>query len=422
MSTRTTRQNLTGKHTKGRLNLALMAALALPSLPAVAATTLDDLKNELDAQRKLIEELQSKADTSTGGGSDVSMYGILDTGVEHITNIGADGDGLTRVPAITGTMASRLGVQAHIDFAEGYRGLAKLEMGFNADDGTQGQSGRLFGRQVYVGVQTPYGRVTIGRQYSVFLFAAGSSDLMGPNIYALGSLDAYLPNARYDNSLSWSHRLANGLSAGVSYSFGRDTTGGVPASGSCSGEQSQVGESSACNAWSAMLKYDAGAYGLAAAIDTQNGGNGAQGFFFNGQPPVAMGDSSDTDRRISLGGYVNVGNGKIGAGWLGREFDTTATNIQSDAYYVTANYKVTPKVTVDGGVYSITNDDQDADATLAVIRGMYNLGAGLDTYAQVGYITNSDNAAYEVSGAGPNTAPAAGESQQGYMVGLRYKF
>ncbi len=281
--------------------------------------------------------------------------------------IGADGDGLTRVPAITGTMASRLGVQAHIDFAEGYRGLAKLEMGFNADDGTQGQAGRLFGRQVYVGVQTPYGRVTIGRQYSVFLFAAGSSDLMGPNIYALSSLDAYLPNARYDNSLSWSHRLANGLSAGVSYSFGRDTTGGVPASGSCSGEESQVGESSACNAWSAMLKYDAGAYGLAAAIDTQNGGSGAQGFFFNGQPPVAMGDSSDTDRRISLGGYVNVGNGKVGAGWLGREFDTTATNIQSDAYYVTANYKVTPKVTVDGGVYSIANDDQNADATLGVI-------------------------------------------------------
>ncbi|ROU00763.1 porin [Marinobacter sp. R17] len=427
MRTKTTKQQRTSLPAKRGLSLALIAALSLPALPALAATSLEDLQQQLEVQRQQIEALQKQQAQAPEPGSladrsDVSLYGVLDTGVEHITNIGEDSDGLTRIPAITGTMASRLGIDAHIDIAEGYRGLAKLEMGFNADDGTQGQGGRLFGRQLYVGLQTPYGRLTVGRQYSVFLFAQGTSDLIGPNIYALGSLDAYLPNARYDNSLSWMHRFTDRISAGVSYSFGRDTSGGVPASGTCGGESLQVGDSSACQAWSAMLKYDAGTFGLAAAIDTLNGGDGAQAFFFNGQPPVDMSDSGDTDRRTSLGGYVKLGDGKVGVGWLGRELDTAATNIQSDAYYVTANYKFTPKFTLDGGVYDITNDDQDADATLAVIRGIYNLASGLDTYAQMGYITNSDNAAYAVSGAGPNTAPAAGESQEGYMVGLRYKF
>tara|TARA_R110000772_G_scaffold58952_3_gene133583 strand:- start:899 stop:1414 length:516 start_codon:yes stop_codon:yes gene_type:complete len=171
-----------------------------------------------------------------------------------------------------------------------------------------------------------------------------------------------------------------------------------------------------------MLKYDTGIFGLAGGIDNQNGGDGARANFFNGQGLVDMSDSSDTDRRINLGGYVKLDDVTIGAGWLGREVDTSETNIQSDTYYLTGRYAVTSKFTLDGGGYRTTNDDQDADATMLVMRGMYNITSGLDGYVQVGHMINSDNAAYMVSAGGGDVSPPRGKNQTGTMVGLRYMF
>lgn len=352
-----------------------------------------------------------------GEAPSITVYGNLDSGIEYLTNIGAGGDAAFRVPGITGTMASRLGFKANKDIGDGYTAFAVMEMGVNADDGTHGQAGRVFGRQLNFGMQTPSGRWTLGRQYSPLIFALG--DLMGPNIYALGSLDAYLPNARYDNAVSWSNKLGESLSAAVAYSFGRDTTGGAPASGTCSGET--AGDSSACTALAAMLKYTGDGFGLAAAFDQMHGGTGATAFFFNGSPPVSMADSGDTDTRVALSGYYNLGDSKVSLGLLNRDVDTAANKIKSQAIHVSAQHKLSPKTTINGAIYSITNDDQDADATMLVLRGIYNIDKGIDTYLQLSTIDNSSNAAYGIS-PGAGLAPAAGESQSGIMLGFRFKY
>jgi predicted porin len=255
----------------------------------------------------------------------------------------------------------------------------------------------------------------------MLLGAVAASDLLGPNIYGMGSVDAYLPNARFDNSVAWQHKFSS-VSLGATYSFGRDTAGGVPASGTCGGEQNQVSDAQACRGWSAMLRYDGGAFGLAAAIDEQKGGNGATAFFFNGAAPIAFTSSGDKDRRINAGGYFKFAKGKVGLGWLGREVETAAVDVSSDIVYLTASYELSQLFTIDGGINRITNDDQDRDATLVVLRGFYNIDKGLSAYVQVGHIANSSTATYALSGAGGGTAPSAGESQNGYMVGMRYMF
>ncbi len=357
---------------------------------------------------------QAVADDAT-----IKLYGNLDTGIEHLTNVGAGKDSVTRIPGITGTMASRLGVKVSKDVGDGYQAFAVMELGASPDDGTLRQGGRIFGRQLNMGLQTPAGRFTIGRQYSPFLFATG--DLMGPNIYALGSLDAYLPNARMDNSVSWSDRYDSGLSAAVAYSFGRDTTGAVPASGTCAGEDTQADDSSACRQFAASLKYKGDGFGISAGIDRQNGGTGATAFFFDGAAPVSMADSGDTDQRLTLSGYYAMGDTTIGLGLLNRKVDTSARNIKSDTIYVSAKHKFSDKTTINAGVYSITNDDNETDATLLVVRALYNLDKGIDWYAQVGSISNSDKAKYALS-PGKDTGPAAGESQTGIMVGFRFKY
>lgn len=443
------------KGVSGRLVVSVLSgAIAIAfSTPLLAASDIELLREELAQQRKMlaqqqktIEALEQRLETqavaaaapgkqaaataATQQGADkplLTVYGILDGGVEHITNIGTSGKSLTRVPGITGTLPSRLGFRVNKEFKPGYSGIGTLEIGFNLDDGTQGQSGssstsdRVFGRQAFVGLQTPAGTFTFGRQYSMLLPAMAASDFMGPNIYALGSFDAYLPNARYDNSLAWRGKFDK-LSLGVAYSFGRDTSGGAPASGTCAGEQANIADTQECKAWSMMARYDAANFGVALGIDQIKGGTGATSFFFNGAPPFAFSSSGDKDRRVSLGGNVKLGAVKLGLGWLRREVSTDALDVESNTYYLSASYPINDLLSIDGAIYRIGNDEQDRDATLAVVRGFYKLDKGLDAYAQIGRIHNSSNASYALSGAGGGTAPKAGASQSGYMVGLRYIF
>lgn len=423
---------------KRSVGLAVAAVIGLGSAhPALAESEIEALKRELAAQRVLLQTLLAEREAqkaaaasapaaapapakAAAGAPLVTFYGVLDGGIEHITNIqnGTDEDSVTRVPSITGTIPSRVGVRAAKEFTPGYKAIATAEAGFNLDDGSMGQGGRIFGRQLFAGIDTPYGSFTIGRQYSMLLFGIGASDLLGPNIYALGSLDAYLPNARYDNSIAWRGNFSK-LSLGATYSTGRDTKGGIPASGTCAGEL--AGETQSCKGWSAMAKYDEDRFGLAAAIDVQHGGPGATAFFFNGAAPINFSRSGDTDRRLALGGYVKLGQGKIGLGWLGRKLDAAAADVESDIYYLEGSYPVSPQFSLDGGVHRVVNDDQDRDATLLVLRGLYRLDASLTTYLQVGRIANSDKAQYAVS-VGPGISPPAGGSQTATMAGLRYTF
>jgi len=404
--------------------------------PALADSELDALKRELAEQKQLIQRLvadqeaQKKtapaaaaapaAANGAAPASGITVYGTLDGGIERISNIqnGTTTGSLTRTPSITGTIASRLGFRAAKEVMPGVKAIATLEAGFNLDDGSLGQAGRIFGRQLYAGVDTPYGRFTLGRQYSMLIYGIGDSDLLGPNIYAMGSLDAYLPNARYDNSLAWMGKFSK-VSMGATYSTGRDTKGGAPASGTCAGEE--VGKAQACRGWSAMVKYDDPAYGVALAVDEQRGGTGATASFFNGAAPVAFSRPDDTDRRTVLGGYVNIGPAKIGAGWMGRKLEVAAGEIESDAYYLELAYKLSDKVSFDGGLHRISNDVQNRDASLQVVRGFYHFDKDFSTYLQLGHISNSANARYAVS-VGPGISPPAGGSQTASMVGLRYRF
>lgn len=422
----------------------MVGAICLALAPAAFAAngdSIEALRQDLERQKEIIQRLEQRLSEEVAARKQVdqkveaqaaaaakpaakplvTIYGVLDGGVEHITNIGADRRSLTRVPPITATAPSRLGFRLEKEFSPGYSAVGLLEAGFNLDDGKHTQAERLFGRQLYAGLSTPYGSFTIGRQYSMLLYAMMASDMLGPNIYANGSLDNYLPNTRYDSSLAWQGKFSK-TTLGLAYSFGRDTSGGAPASGTCAGEQNSINDSQECKAVSAMVRYDDTNFGLAAGVDQIRGGTGATAFFFNGAAPFAFSSSSDKDRRINLGGYVKLGAAKLSAGWLGRKVSTSTVDVSSDLYYLNASYALTEKITLDGGLHRIVNDDQDRNATLAVLRGFYKLDKGLDAYVQTAYLDNSDKAAYAISAAGPGTAPAAGQSQSAYMMGLRFMF
>jgi predicted porin len=452
-----------------RLLPALIAAMmAAAAMPALADSETEALKKELAEQRKLIEKLMADRDadkkaappaaapaapaaatavTSTSG---VSLYGVIDGGYEHISNVkdniafsGAATSktgGLTRMTTITGTMASRVGINAVKEFQPGLKGIATAEMGFNFNDGTLGQGGRLFGRQVFAGLDTAYGQVTIGRQWSMMFYAMLDSDILGPNIYALGSMDPYLPNMRYDNSIAWRAKFDK-VSVGALYSTGRSSNSGLitasstgaPQAGTCAG---QVADANYCRGWAMMAKYDDGNWGLDWAMDNQNGGlgggaaigspAGASASFYNGGSVVSLSRAEDFDRRTTVGGYYKVGALKLGAYWLGRQVQAATGNFRSDGKHFGASYAVNDKITIDGGWNQMTANDgpvdhKDRSANLVALRAFYAFDKALVAYLQLGHIANNVNAAYSLS-VGPNVAPPVGGAQTGTMIGARYKF
>jgi predicted porin len=356
--------------------------------------------------------------------SSVTLYGILDTGIEYVSHANAAGDHVVRMPGITGELPSRWGLRGAEDLGGGYKAVFALESGFNTRGGDSGQGGRLFGRQAWVGIASPYGQLSLGRQYTMTYWAMADADILGPDIYGSGSLDSYLPNARSDNTIGYKGSF-HGLTVGATYSFGRDSagTGNSPGQGTCAGQV--AGHSTDCRQWSAMLKYDASVFGVAAAYDEQRGGATAAANFFDGVAPFPLTSGADKDIRMQLNAWVNLFGVKLGGGWVGRHVDTDSPatpNVHSNLFYLGAAYSITPAFTLDGEAYRITNAQQDARATMGTLRGTYSLSKATAVYLQGSYLGNSSHGRYSLSSGGGGTTPAAGQNQTGLMAGIRHAF
>jgi predicted porin len=356
---------------------------------------------------------------SPASGTAVTLYGTIDTSVEHLTNAGPSGGGLTRMPSLTGSIPSRWGMRGSEDLGGGLRAVFTLESGFAPDSGTQNQGGRAFGRQAMVGLSGGWGTLSFGRQNTMLFWALTDGEVFGPNAYGLASHDNYVPNARADNSVSWLGKFG-GFTAGATYSLGRDAVnaGPSPSGTNCPGESAT--DTKMCREWSALLKYDAPVWGVAAAIDEIRGGPGA----FGG---LVRSDLKDT--RVVLNGYYKFGAVKLAAGVIQRDNEAaaplSATNGQSaksNLYWLGASYPVTPILVLDGQVQRLNFKDGGDRSTLGIVRGTYFLSKRTGVYAQAARISNGARLAISASSAQPGGGPVAGGSQTGLMLGVRHAF
>ncbi|MGU7769973.1 porin [Burkholderia sp. MR1-5-21] len=364
------------------------------------------------------------AASSAHAQSSVTLYGIVDTGVEFVSHANAAGDHVVRMPGVTGEMPSRWGLRGAEDLGGGYQAVFTLESGFNLRGGDLGQGGRLFGRQAFVGLKSGFGTLAFGRQYMMTYLALQGADIIGPDIYGLGSLDAYVPNGRADNAVTYIGTY-RGFTFGAGYSFGRDGagTGNSPGQGTCAGQV--PGQAIQCRDWSVMLKYDSAYFGAATSYEEQRGGTGAAANFFDGVEPIAFTSSADKDARVHVSAYAQAAGARIGAGWIGRRVTTdspAAPGARSNLFFVGASYTFTPSFIVDGEGYRIVNSAHDTRATMATLRTTYLLTKRTSVYAQTSYLWNSEHARYAVSGGGAGTTPGAGMGQLGAMVGVKHLF
>jgi predicted porin len=351
--------------------------------------------------------------------SSVTLYGIVDTGIEYITHATPTGGTLVRMPVIGGgDVPSRWGIKGAEELGGGLKAIFTLESGFSLANGTLQQGGRQFGRQAYTGLTGPWGQVSLGRQYSMTVWGMSDSNILGgTGMGGLGSLDPYLLAARFDNDVVYLGTFA-GLTVGASYSFGRDSS----SAGNCPGQTGN--DFLACRAVSALLKYDANGWGVAATYDEQRGGPGAAPVtVVPGLPGIAFTKSQDTDRRYQIAAKLFVGPVQLGAGWLHRRIQGDVKAATTDLEYLAATFPY-QAWTFDAQISRIDNSAYDADGTLGALRVNYNFSKRTAVYSVVSYMKNNGKGAiYSVSAASAvPAAPFPGSNQFGAEVGIRHMF
>jgi predicted porin len=158
--------------------------------------------------------------------SSVTLYGLVDAGYGYQnieTKIRGDyphtKTSTRNFGVRNGVMnGNRWGLKGSEDLGNGTSAIFVLESGFDLGDGTQGQGGRLFGRQAYVGLTgDSWGTFTIGRQYNagdtfvapIDPFGTGGGYAAGNTIFG-NSL-----SERYDNVLKYVSPSFNGFQFGL---------------------------------------------------------------------------------------------------------------------------------------------------------------------------------------------------------------
>lgn len=165
--------------------------------------------------------------------SSVTLYGLIDEGVNYITSVQvAQGssqhplgrslfsisDGVGR-----GFGGSRWGLKGSEDLGGGLYAIFTLENGFDITNGTLGQGGAEFGRQAFVGLKGQFGQITAGRQYD------SAADFVGPlSPVQIGGLVGALPGdvtglaytRRYNNVIKYASLSYGGFSFGGMYAPG----------------------------------------------------------------------------------------------------------------------------------------------------------------------------------------------------------
>lgn len=333
--------------------------------------------------------------------SNVTLYGRVDMGVEHVTHASAAGDSITR--ATSGNMnTSRWGLLGSEDLGGGLKAVFQLEGGFFADTGAQ--DGNLFGRQANVGLDGAFGRLVAGRSYTVVYDFMLPFDPMGysANYSWVTSGNGSLANkfgmaTAFDNQLKYAKKFGNGLSVGASYGFGEQTTG--------------IADSAR---YALALGYATGPFSAALTHEQVNGNkNGA-------------GDRNETTASHVGLGFAVTKAVSLKAGFRRYELDNVATaDLRADTAWLGVNWQAAPAVGLTAAVYhqDVKNVAADADPTMYVLRAKYALSKRTDLYAAAAYAEAKNNQVVSLSrNASPEGVAGFADTQTGVTFGVQHRF
>ncbi|WP_250495098.1 porin [Caballeronia sp. GAWG1-1] len=355
----------------------------------------------------------------------VTLYGIIDEGFAFTNNAAGHQAWQFQSGWVAG---SRWGLKGAEDLGNGVKAIFTLENGFDNNNGRLGQGGREFGRQAYVGLQsTPYGTVTLGRQYDSVV------DYLAP-LTSNGSTTGFIFAHPLDNDNTDNTFRVNNAVKFSSINYGGVKFGGMYAF------SNQAGGFSNNREYSVGVTYTGAALSLGAAyLQANNPGGNANG--------ALAGDDTNfvASRQQIWGGGINYTWEAASVGFVYTHttvdsptasvyvgaFNILPSSLKFDNFEVNGKYQFTPAFFLTA-MYTYTKGTFDASSGTskpkwhqAAVMADYALSKRTDVYFQAAY----QHVAGDTTGTALDQAQVPGAagmssttSQVVARVGLKHAF
>lgn len=359
--------------------------------------------------------------------TNVTLYGIVDAGIEYARVSDGGGNAFRVQPGIQS--GNRWGLRGTEDLGGGLKAIFTLEAGFNIDTGNfitngavagSGEGTGAFGRRAFVGIESGFGQIYLGRDYSPGFWVALNSDRMQLGLYGNLAAMTNIQNLRTSNAITYVSPKFGGLSVRAQYGTGQELFNNTTAVAPAVGTSKDAGRF-----WGVAAEFAQGPLYLGAAyhnrqdtrtnaVDTESftewgvgasynfGAFGINGGYFYTEPG---------NNTVLRGGYEDsqaywIGAGvKIGAGDLLAQIGQT----RFDSVLVNAT----------------TGARRDGKATTWGVAYTYPFSRRTNAYIAYGTVRNDGGAAVGLSTAGytiGGTTARFGQDPMGVAIGVRHTF
>jgi predicted porin len=334
--------------------------------------------------------------------SSVTLYGVVDGSLlytSHTLNT-TTGQNAGHQFSFTdsGTSPSNFGLRGTEDLGGGLRAVFDLESGYSVASGQFGNSnGNMFGRQAWVGIDSKYGTLKAGLQFSPFFLSEYDTDPRGMSFFGSGLVsyvnNVYVTGLFNSNSITYTSPEIAGVQAAGMFAMG-GTAGNFQA-----GRQ-----------YSASLRYHLGGLTVTGALYDGNAGGSAA------TTPIPS--TIEFVGRTLGASYRFPNDLTLSASYA---LYKVSGSFDNSVYSGGVSYFVLPYLDLNAGVYYTRDGNESANHSIMAATGaQFFLSKRTTLYGQFGYVNNRghmdtglsiNNALYEVAG-----------STVGASIGLRHLF
>ena len=321
-----------------------------------------------------------------------TLYGVLDVGVQYLSN--ANSAGKSQISLASGSfLPSRFGIKGQEDLGGGYNAFFLLESGFNVDDGSQASAATFFNRFSYIGLNTPYGAITLGRQGSVQYNKTYSYDPLYYATYSNLSLNAApISILKINNAVQYQSKNFNGFNVQLEYGFGQELAGNSSAGRYVGGALEYVNDS-----FSARVLQERTRGSMIGTVD--------QSALEDHRSSIAA--TYKLNKLTFFGDFTRV-TGNLRISPTGSIYTVAAAYSPSDVW----------RFTGEAGMYDQSGIGGRPKLYNAMVQYFFSKRTSL--YAIAGYMVNSGGTRFGV--AYPNTTALPDQHQFGTTLGMNHRF
>jgi predicted porin len=315
--------------------------------------------------------------------TNVTIYGIADAGITRFDNGTVN---TTRVDSGIQS-GSRIGFKGTEDLGGGLSAIFTLENGFSIDDGTLGQSGRLFGRQAFVGLSSSsVGAIKFGRQYNPIRTAVEGVDPFALGLAGRADTVFNVYGDRTDNTINYSTPNLSGFNGQLAYSLGEI-----------------AGSNSLGRSIGLSVGYAAGPLSVVVAHHDQN--------------LVTAGVDAGDSKTTLLGGTYDFGVVKLHAAYAVNKGETAAgaTSIDRDDAMLGVSAPVGAGRVLASYMRRSNDLVANGDTNVLSLGYTYDLSKRTNLYTSYARVKND-------AAANLGSAAAAGLDPSIFNVGVRHRF